>query len=88
MKSATTTTHCSTIVEDLMREAWAQPRTARSSAYKAGTYDLLCYQLGREDDCLNPYRLGTAEADAFWAGVDEGWLILRNRGIAPRHHAD
>lgn len=73
-------------VADLFTEAWAKPRTARSNEYKAGMYDLLCYQLGTAHVCHNPYQPGTAAFDAFWAGVDEGWQILRNHGIAPRRH--
>lgn len=68
----------------LYEQAWNKPRTPRSAEYKDGTWELLRYQLGETDKCLAPYEPGTAEADAFWAGADEGWQILRNHGIPAR----
>lgn len=68
----------------LYEQAWSKPRTPRSPEYKDGVLGLLRYQLRETAGCRNPYKPGTAEADAFWAGVDEGWQILRNHGAATR----
>lgn len=68
-------------VDGLMAGAFDRPREPRSAAYKAGVRDLLT----RRINCLTPpwsldfvpYPMGTAEADAFLAGNDEGKQIWR-----------
>ena len=64
------------LVERLMAEAFNRARDPRSEAYKLGARELLsCKAQGIRLVC--PYRMGTAEADAFYSGVDEGNSIWR-----------
>ena len=75
------------LVEDLMRAACDQPRTPRSEAYKLGVRELLnCRTQGIRLVC--PYRIGTAEADAFYSGVDEGNAIWSAHLAASRPASD
>ena len=50
----------------------------RSPEYKAGALYCLRYHAGetRKADC--PYRIGTAQADAWFAGCWEGTDLWRN----------
>lgn len=66
-------------VDGLMAAAFDQPREPRSAAYKAGVRDLLTRRINGltapwSRDFV-PYPMGTAEADAFLAGHDEGKQI-------------
>jgi hypothetical protein len=64
------------LVDRLMKEAFDIPRDPRSDAYKLGARELLAHRiLGVHFRC--PYPLGTAEADAFFAGSNEGRTILQ-----------
>lgn len=64
------------LVASLMRTAFEQPRTLRSEAYMKGARWLLEFRTqGLRPPC--PYQIGTAEADAFFAGRDEGNAIWR-----------
>jgi hypothetical protein len=64
------------LIERLMKAAFDRPRDPRSDAYKLGVRELLANRvLGAPFRC--PYTLGTAEADAFFAGSDEGRMIWR-----------
>lgn len=64
------------LVDELMRVAFERPRTPRSEAYKLGTLWLLQFRVhGWRPAC--PHDPGTAEADAFFAGRDEGNEIWR-----------
>lgn len=61
-------------VDEMMADVFGRPRDPRSDAYKAGmraTFDRK--KNGRKVTC--PYRIGTAEADAFFSGTDHGALI-------------
>lgn len=51
-------------------------REPRSDAYKHGVKQALLYRFAGEK-IKSPYAIGTAESDAFYAGVDEGHLIFR-----------
>ena len=57
--------------QQLFDDAFSNPRDPRSKEYKAGVMAAL---KSRTDGIhyVNPYKLGTAEADAFWSGADEG----------------
>lgn len=58
--------------EKVFQEAFGKARDPRSSEYKLGV--LVCLQV-RLDGAVGvrcPYQQGTAEADAFWSGVEEG----------------
>lgn len=63
-------------VATLMTQAFKGPRDLRSAAYKAGVRDMLnnmlCGQVVKP-----PYTLGTAEADAWGAGLHEGRAIAK-----------
>ncbi len=51
-------------------------RNSRSDAYKEGVLAALRYRLeGARIGC--PYKIGTAEFDAFHAGLDEGHARAR-----------
>lgn len=63
-------------VHAIVTQAFAPCRCPRSVEYRAGVTDLLMHRaLGPRLAC--PYTLGTAQADAWFAGVEEGkalWL--------------
>jgi hypothetical protein len=64
------------LVERLMITAFCKLRDPRSDAYKLGVRELLnCRSMGLKLRCW--YKPGTAEADAFYSGVDEGNRIWR-----------
>lgn len=63
-------------VDELMLAAFFNGRTPRSAEYKAGTRMALEHRLERAD-IVPPYQAGTAAADAFFAGLDEGKSIWR-----------
>jgi hypothetical protein len=69
-------THDPMLVETLMRASFDRPRTPRSKAYMQGAQWVLDFRIrGHRPPC--PYKAGTAEADAFFAGRDEGNEIWR-----------
>lgn len=51
-------------------------RTPRSTEYRNGARALLLTRLGVEP-MQNPYQVATAQADAWWAGVEEGKAIYQ-----------
>lgn len=53
-------------------------RPARSAAYRAGVLDTLRKRLDGVLDIPFPYRLGSAEADAYLAGMDEGMRLAKD----------
>ncbi|KLU21954.1 hypothetical protein EOS_32950 [Caballeronia mineralivorans PML1(12)] len=66
-------------VDDLMRKAFAPARDPRSTEYKAGVRALLALRINGVK-LVQPYEMGTVQADAFYAGIDEGhhiWRALR-----------
>jgi hypothetical protein len=63
-----------TIVDGLMTAAFGRPRDARSNEYMQGCRALLERKVNSVPlKC--PYRMGTVQADAWFAGTDEGHLI-------------
>lgn len=58
--------------EAVMEQAFYPGRPARSAAYKAGVRDVLLKRLDGVQDIPFPFRLGSAEADAYMSGTDEG----------------
>jgi hypothetical protein len=64
------------LAESLFKAAFNTPRDLRSTEYKAGVRAVLDFRIdgGRMP---RPYPVGTAQADAFYAGVDEGHRIWR-----------
>lgn len=67
-------------IDSLMIATFDKPRDPRSAAYKAGARALFARFLhGTAIRCA--YPAGSAENDAFYAGIDEGNLVMRNSGI-------
>lgn len=63
------------IAHQLYEKAFTQPRDPRSDAYKRGVRDALqaCARQSKTKlGALLPYEMGTAEADAWFAGTEEG----------------
>lgn len=64
------------LVDEIVALAFGSPRMPRSGAYVAGVRDhLRARALSRQVLC--PYPQGSAEADAWFAGVDEGRVLWR-----------
>lgn len=56
---------------EIFNETFDTPRDPRSAEYKAGVMAALCFRINGQK-IPRPYALGTAQADAFYAGIDEG----------------
>nr|WP_314540063.1 hypothetical protein [uncultured Massilia sp.] len=71
------------LVENFMRAAFApnSTRSPRSDAYRLGVRELLNSR-ALVVRLVCPYTMGTAEADAFYSGVDEGNCIWRDHLVA------
>jgi hypothetical protein len=65
-----------TLVDKLFDAAFNNARDPRSDEYKAGVRAVLNYRIAGER-IYRPYPMGTTQADAFYAGVDEGHQIWR-----------
>jgi hypothetical protein len=65
------------LVDHLFNAAFHAARDPRSLEYKTGAIALLDLRV-HGNPILRPYVPGTAQADAFWAGVDEGRAIWRD----------
>ena len=63
-------------VDQLFQTAFYNGRTPRSQEYKAGALMALEHRIERKDFDM-PYQVGTAAADAFFAGIEEGKTIWR-----------
>jgi hypothetical protein len=63
-------------VESLMKAAFFGGRAPRSAEYKAGTRMALEHRIEHKD-IVPPYETGTAAADAYFAGIQEGQLLYR-----------
>jgi hypothetical protein len=46
----------------------------RSPEYRLGVIDCLCRRTIGHAAPL-PFRMGTCQADAYWAGYDRGWAV-------------
>jgi hypothetical protein len=58
--------------QQILSEAFSYPRDPRSEEYKAGVLEALRFRLGEVERLRCPYKVGTARADAWFSGVDEG----------------
>lgn len=65
-------------VNSLMEWLFRPGRDPRSVAYRAGVSDMLLHRLCKQP-LKQPYTVGTAEADAWWAGNEEGRHAIRMR---------
>jgi hypothetical protein len=63
-------------IDQLFNAAFAVPRDPRSSAYKAGVRAALQFRIDRRR-IPKMYEPGTAEDDAYYAGIAEGHAIWR-----------
>jgi hypothetical protein len=67
-------------IDELMTKAFAVPRDRRSEEYKKGVRSALELRFnGEKQTC--PYEAGTAQADAFFSGINEGFDIWRRETI-------
>ena len=64
-------------IDSLMSQVFGSGRGPRSEPYRQGVRSILAYRLAGAPLPKLPYDLGTAEADAYFAGQGEG------RQIAP-----
>lgn len=72
------------LAERLFNAAFDVPRNPRSAEYKAGARAVLDYRVSRiRISCQHP--AGSAQFDAFHAGVTEGHAIWRAYTEAPEH---
>lgn len=58
-------------VMEIFEAAFHPARDPRSEEYKAGVIAALSFRIAGQK-IPQPYALGTAQADAFYAGIDEG----------------
>lgn len=65
-------------VNSLMDWLFRPGRDPRSAAYHAGVRDMLLFKLCHQP-LKQPYTVGTAEADAWWAGNEEGRHAIQMR---------
>ena len=65
------------LLTSMMAEAFFKARHPRSDEYRNGARDLLLLKLV-EKPLKNPFTPGTAQADAWWAGVEEGKTIMKS----------
>jgi hypothetical protein len=73
--------------QELFNAAFAGHRSPRSPEYKAGVLAHLRFAL-KETGIHNPYAEGTAQSDAWYAGVQESWLILQANGVVLNDQAE
>lgn len=59
---------------EIFDEAFSKPRDPRSDEYRHGVIDILKFRLREANEAFgkHQYKLGTAQADAYFAGCDEG----------------
>ena len=63
--------------QTIFDNAFPATREPRSEAYKAGVLAAIRFRLGEQPGIEHPFQPGTAEADAFHSGIDEGHAIVR-----------
>jgi len=71
-----------TTAQDLFDKAFGYPRDARSGAYRAGVLDAIRYWMGERLHLSVPFSIGTAEADAWFYGTEEGARLVRSYNAA------
>lgn len=73
-------------VEQLMDAAFSPGRDPRSEEYMRGCIAALQYRI-HGATIRHPYQMGTTQADAYFAGIDEGHAIWRRECLADEGHA-
>lgn len=76
------TTATQLTAQAIFDEAFPAFRPKRSAEYRAGVLRQLRYRMMETNDGACPYEAGSVQADAYWAGVSEGWNLLE------KHKAD
>jgi hypothetical protein len=66
-----------TTAQELYEKEFDFPRDARSEEYRQGVRASIRYWLGEVRKLDQPHRLGTAAADAWFSGAEEGARIVR-----------
>jgi len=69
-------------VDDLMENAFFEGRDPRSAEYKQGARDVLVARMAGSALPAIPFKVGTAQADAYLAGREEGGIIWRTMAAA------
>lgn len=62
---------------ELFEAAFSASRDPRSKEYKEGVLNTLRFRLNESDAIRCRYEAGTASADAYFAGCDEGHRLAR-----------
>ena len=64
---------------EIFDEAFSKPRDQRSDEYRHGVIDILKFRLREANEAFgkHQYKLGTAQADAYFSGCDEGHRLAR-----------
>lgn len=70
-------------VEDAMADRFREGTTLRSEAYRAGFKEMLLRLIEKADQQTFPYDIGTAEADAYFSGMDHAREYFKTRKIDP-----
>ena len=65
------------IINRLFEDAFTTPRGSRSDEYKQGVLAALRFRFDSEKISC-PFAQGTAAADAFFSGLEEGHTLWRN----------
>ena len=60
-------------------DAFSKHRDPRSREYKAGVFDMLRRKFGEIPQCICPYDMGTAQADAWLSGTEEGRHLFNHQ---------
>lgn len=68
---------CSSKAQRVFDLAFWPGRPARSNAYRSGVFDTLLKRLDGVNDLPFPYQMGSAEADAYLAGIEEGLQLVQ-----------
>ena len=64
---------------EIFDTAFSKPRDPRSDEYRHGVIDILKFRLHETNEAFGKYQyqIGTAQADAYFAGCDEGHRLAR-----------
>lgn len=73
--------------QTIFDNAFPPTRETRSPEYRQGVLDILMYRLGEKNTgfVAGRYLSGTAAADAYYAGCDEGHYLAHEHLKKTRH---
>ncbi|ADH86723.1 hypothetical protein [Desulfurivibrio alkaliphilus] len=63
--------------QEIFQKTFGTPRDPRSPEYRAGVLAALRFRFGEATTIATPHQAGTAQADAFFAGLAEGHALAR-----------